>query len=148
MIVGGILYELRKATENDVQLLIKYKLSTIFQFADDISNNEEKEIKEYVNDSVPKLLNEYKIIVVNGHDIGCFLVTDYEDGKLIDEIYLEDEYRGKGIGTDLIFNILSKHNVAYLWVYKQNKEAIKLYKKLGFKIELETDTRYFMKHEN
>ena len=141
------MYELRKANESDIQLLIKYKLSTIFQFTDDISSVEEQEIEEYVNGSVPKLLNEYKIIVENEHDIGCFLLTNYEDGKLIDEIYLENEYRGNGIGTDLISNTIGKHNVVYLWVYKQNKEAIKLYKRLNFKIELETETRYFMKYE-
>lgn len=44
------------------------------------------------------------------------------------------------------YNCQTPDKPIYLWVYKQNKKAIKLYKRLGFKIINETDTRYFMKH--
>ena len=32
----------------------------------------------------------------------------------------------------------------YLWVYKKNKKAVLLYKRLGFTIEEETESRYYM----
>lgn len=141
------MYELRRVDENDSQLLINYKLSTIFEYADDISKEETEQIKEYVNNSVFKLLNEYRIVVVDGRDIGCLLVTEYEDGFLLDEIYLEEDYRGQGIGSLLIKSVINKHGVVYLWVYKKNEKAIKLYEKLGFRKEKETERRYFMKRE-
>jgi RimJ/RimL family protein N-acetyltransferase len=50
----------------------------------------------------------------------------------------EEKYRGKGYGTlmlmhilDYSFNTLKKH-VVELHTYKNNKIAIKLFKKLGF----------------
>ncbi len=141
------MYELRNACQNDISVLIKYKLLTIYEYANNISEEDDIKIRKYVNESVPKLLNEYKMVVVKGQTKGCLLVTDYKDGKLIDEIYLEEEYRGKGIGTSLIKNILNKHNVVYLWVYKKNEKAIKLYEKLKFNKVLETETRYLMRYK-
>ena len=75
------------------------------------------------------------------------MLTEEFDGKLINEIYLEEEYRNKGIGSDIIKNIINVHDIVYLWVYKLNSKAISLYKKLGFIIIEETDTRYYMKYE-
>ena len=68
-------------------------------------------------------------------------------GKLLDEIYLEKEFRNTGIGTDIIRKMLKKNRNIYLWVYKENKKAISLYKRLGFIIVDETDSRYYMKYD-
>lgn len=78
--------------------------------------------------------------------MGCVLVTKNDDGVLIDEIYIEKEYRNNGIGTDIIKNILQNNTIVYLWVYKLNKKAISLYKKLELKIIKETETRYYMRY--
>lgn len=139
------MYSLREANDKDMKMLINYKLLTITEYAEDFTEDMNLEMHKYVNENVPKDLDSYKIIVVDGKDIGCLLVTDYEDGVLLDEIYINEEYRNNGIGTSLIENVLSKHNVVYLWVYKKNEKAIKLYEKLGFKKEIETESRYFMK---
>lgn len=42
--------------------------------------------------------------------------------------------------------ILKKNNIVYLWVYKDNINAIRLYKKAGFNIIEETNTRYYMRY--
>ena len=85
--------------------------------------------------------------MINNNIGGCLLISDNNDGIILDEIYLEDKYRNKGIGTNIIKDILSKNKIVYLWVYKENLKAISLYEKLGFKISKETDSRYFMKYE-
>ena len=72
--------------------------------------------------------------------------TVHINGKLLDEIYLEEEYRNKGIGTKIIMDILNNNDVVYLWVYKENEKAISLYKKLGFNVIKETESRYYMKY--
>lgn len=138
-------YKFIDANIEDKGMLIKYKLSTIYEYADNLSEEENNRIKDYVNEEVPRLLNKYKIVVYNNEKIGSLLVDDYLDGKMLDEIYLEDKFRGMGIGSSLIEDILNKHDVVYLWVYKDNKRAIKLYKRYGFSVEEETESRYFMK---
>ena len=66
--------------------------------------------------------------------------TDYKDGTSTIGIFIgEEEYRGKGLGTEVInllldygFNNLRLHNIN-LGVFSFNDRAISCYKKLGFK---------------
>ena len=139
-------YRLVSATKSDILKLIEYKLESIFDYAENLSLEEINQINDYVKSNVPKELNNYKIICINDKKVGCLLITNKDDGVLLDEIYLEEKYRNKGIGTSIIKEILSNYNIVYLWVYKLNTKALSLYKKLGFKIINETKTRYYMKY--
>jgi len=139
-------YKLVKSTKDDLDKIIEYKKQTIFDFADNLSQDEIDKINNYVKTTVPELIEDYYKILVNGNIIGCLLITDKDDGKLLDEIYLEEEYRNQGIGTGIIVSILNQNKIVYLWVYKANTNAIKLYERLGFKVIEETDTRYYMKY--
>ena len=124
-------YKLSKSSEKDINRLIEYKNRTIYQYAKDLFNEEIDRINKYVTSEVPRLINDY-----------CNITVDNK----IDEIYLEEEYRNKGIGTKIIMDILNNNDVVYLWVYKENEKAISLYKKLGFNVIEETESRYYMKY--
>ena len=139
-------YNLVYVTKNDISKLIEYKLKSIFDYAENLSLEEINQINDYVKSNVPKELNNYKVICIDDKKVGCLLITNKDDGVLLDEIYLEEKYRNKGIGTSIIKEILSNYNIVYLWVYKLNIKALSLYKKLGFKIINETKTRYYMKY--
>ena len=139
-------YQLTKSNENDIEKLIEYKKETIYEYATNLTLEEKKEIDKYISDEVKEQIDYYKNIVVDNKVVGCLLLTNNGNDKLLDELYLEEEYRNKGIGTDIIKNILNKNDVVYLWVYKLNGKAISLYKRLGFKIIEETETRYYMKY--
>lgn len=141
-------YELINSSKNDIERLIKYKKETIYEFANNLSEEEINRINNYIITNVPKLLDNYFNIVINNKVIGCVLITNKDDGKLLDEIYIEEKFRNKGIGTSIIKDIIRENSIVYLWVYKENKQAISLYKKLGFKVIDETDSRYYMKHNN
>ena len=139
-------YELVKSSNKDINRLIEYKKRTIYEYAKNLSNEEINKINNYVTSEVPKLINDYCNIIIDDKSVGCVLLTNKDDGKLLDEIYLEEEYRNKGIGTDIIKDILNNNNIVYLWVYKENEKAISLYRKLGFNIIEETESRYYMKY--
>ena len=139
-------YKLLKSTSNDINRLIEYKKRTIYEYAKDLSDEEINKINRYIASEVPKLIDVYCNIMVDNKIIGCLLLTNKDDGKLLDEIYLEKVYRNKGIGTEIIRDILSNNDIVYLWVYKENKKAISLYKKLGFNVIEETESRYYMKY--
>lgn len=141
-------YRLINATKNDIPKLIDYKLKKIFDYAENLSLEEIKQINYYVKSNVPKEIDNYKLICINDKKVGCVLITNKDNGILLDEIYLEEKYRNKGIGTSIIKEILSNNSIVYLWVYKLNTKALSLYKKLGFNIIEKTETRYYMKYEN
>ena len=139
-------YKLSKSSEKDINRLIEYKNRTIYQYAKDLSNEEIDRINKYITSEVPRLINDYCNIIVDNKIVGCILLTNNDSGKLLDEIYLEEKYRNKGIGTKIIMDILNNNDVVYLWVYKENEKAISLYKKLGFNVIEETESRYYMKY--
>ena len=139
-------YKLLTSSNKDINRLIEYKKRTIYEYAKDLSNEEIDKINKYVTSEVPKLINDYCNIIVDNKIVGCLLLTNKDDGKLLDEIYLEEEYRDKGIGTKIIKNILNNNDIVYLWVYKENEKAISLYKKLEFYAIEETESRYYMKY--
>ena len=141
-------YNIIKANDNDIDYVKKAKLYNIFAFAHDLPEDEIIKINNYVNSNIPKIIEEYKLIVVDDRRIGCYLVVNKDDGIMLDEIFIEDEFRNKGIGSSIISKILKLNNIVYLWVYKENINAIRLYKKFGFKIIEETDIRYYMKYFN
>ena len=140
-------YELECATKNDIKLLVTYKLASILDYSHDLSEEEKEKITTYVKNAVPHQINDYKLINIHNQKVGCLLLEKYEDGILLNEIYLDKNYRRKGIGTNILTNILNNNPKVYLWVYKENINAINLYKKLGFKIIETTATRYFMKYD-
>ena len=139
-------HELVESSSEDIDRLIDYKKKTIFEYAKDLSENEINKINNYVENEVPKLLNNYSNIVVDNKIVGCLLLTPKDDGILLDEIYLEEEYRNKGIGTNIIKEVINNNDIIYLWLYKENVQAISLYKKLGFNVIEETESRYYMKY--
>ena len=139
-------YELIKSSNKDINRLIEYKKQIIYKYANDLSNEEIDKINNFVTIEVKKLLNDYFNIIVDNKIVGCLLLTNKDDAKLLGGIYLEEEYRNKGIGTDIIKNILNNNDIVYLWVYKENEKAVSLYKKLGFSIIEETESRYYMKY--
>lgn len=139
-------YKLLKSSSNDINRLIEYKKRTIYEYAKDLSAEEINKINRYITSEVPKLIDVYCNIMVDNKIIGCLLLTNKDDGKLLDEIYLEKVYRNKGIGTEIIRDILSNNDIVYLWVYKKNDKAISLYRKLGFNVIEETESRYYMKY--
>ncbi|MCI8575412.1 MAG: GNAT family N-acetyltransferase [Bacilli bacterium] len=140
-------YILKKALEDNIEYLIECKLNNILEYADELSKEEINRIKDYVNKTIPHQIENYKIIIIDNKIAGCVLVEAKNEGFLLDEIYIKADFRNKGIGAEIIKNILIDKKIVYLWVYKLNEKAIKLYKKLGFEILEETDTRYYMKNK-
>ena len=115
-------------------------------YSKDLAEDEKENINEYVITSVNEIFKDYYNIIIDDKIIGSVCIRDLENAKLLDEIYLEKEFRNKGIGTDIIRKIIENNESVYLWVYKENIKAVSLYKRLGFKIIDETESRYYMEY--
>ena len=138
------MYTLKIANIKDISLLETWKLQTVLDYAGKLSIEEQEKIRNYVHNEVLEYLTFYELIEVSSNIVGCVLVRPYQDGYLLDEIYLEKEYRNLGIGSSILKNKTMQFSPLYLWVYKDNQKAISLYKRIGFLEKEETATRYFM----
>lgn len=137
-------YELVKSSNKDIDRLIEYKKKTVYEYAKDLAKEDIDRINNYIIKEIPNLINDYYNIVFNNKIVGCLLLTRKDNVNLLDEIYIEKDYRNKKIGTSIIKDILKNNDTVYLWVYKDNKKAISLYERMGFNICRSTDTRYYM----
>jgi predicted acetyltransferase len=97
-----------------------------------LSYTEKSKIRKSVDKNIERTCELYKVIYVNNKIAGVYLVLPYEDGYIIDEIYLFEEYRNNGIGTSVLKDIIKEYNTLYIWVYKNNIDAIRLFKNMGF----------------
>ena len=138
------MYHLQIAMTKNMLQLETWKLQTVFDYAGKLSMEEQEKIRNYVHNEVLEYLHFFELIEVSSSIVGCVLVRPYQDGYLLDEIYLEKEYRNLGIGSSILKDKTMQFSPLYLWVYKDNKKAISLYKRIGFFVKEETATRYFM----
>lgn len=127
-------YKVVNAKEKDLEVLINIKLLTMIDNETDkaLSNEDKGKVSSNIFKSIKSALDNYKLIYIDKTIIGAYAVLPYEDGQIIDEIFLYKEYRRKGIGTDIINKIKKEYNNVYIWVYKKNKQAIELFERLGF----------------
>lgn len=98
-----------------------------------------------------KFINNVKddtyIIQLNGVDIGFYNGEVLEDGSYeIGNICIIPEYQGRGIGTQVLKDIMKLHKDKDLHIqyFKQNPVG-KLYKRLGFIHDYEKEHHYVMK---
>jgi len=145
--------EIREAKQEDVEELFKLKLKL---------KNQDKEVDSYLRpvNEVKEMYKRYLIYDLKRKDndritlvavkdkeiIGCIRgtltktlhVLNVKLRGTIDNLYIEEKYRGNDIAKKLIEELIKwfkKENVDVmtLHVYPSNAKAISLYKKFGFK---------------
>lgn len=114
----------------------------------DIRITERARIKHY-QDMEKTFLEGNSILFVvenaKGAAVGYVEAYDYDRGySLICDVYIEEKYRGQGLGTKLFFSLFQElkkrgYSRARLQVNKKNRRACEFYKKLRFK-EIESDS--------
>jgi ribosomal protein S18 acetylase RimI-like enzyme len=142
--------ELRSANSDDFNFLYQLKKKALKEY---ISNtwgwDEEWQKKYFIQNFKP---NKIQIIVKSGKNIGCISILEEELCYFLSLIELFPEYQNKGIGTQLIEELILKANernkCIKLHVLKVNNKAQRLYKRLGFLIEGESETHFKMIYKN
>ena len=101
-------YKVVKATKDDIEKLNEFVLNIFLEQPESISKEEKLKIVSYIKNDINANLENYKVVYIDNIRIGCVKVKFEEDRVLIDKIYLVPEHRNKGIGTDILKNILNK----------------------------------------
>ncbi len=107
--------------------------------------NEEDQRKHFER-FINTVSNDAWIIQLNGKDIGFYNGLTLEDGNYeIGNICIIPEYQGKGIGTQVLKDIMELHKDQDLYIqyFKQNPVG-SLYERLGFEPNGETEFHYQM----
>lgn len=87
--------------------------------------------------------NSEGVFLSNKGEFVAVLNCDLENG-FITALEVSPKYRGSGIASYLLDKASNSFGVHNLTVNKKNEEAIKLYKKKGYKVFKETSAMYYM----
>ena len=80
---------------------------------------------------------------------GYVFAKKWEDGYLINGLYVDVNFRNQGIATKLMKEIIKqlKNNLIYLVVLKANEKAFNLYQKLGFAVISDANNKLLMRYQ-
>ena len=142
-------YTLRPYTKDDFEFVYQAKKEAYQIYVEKFWGkwDEEKQRALFI-DFIKKVQNSLAIIDDKGAPIGLYHgdiidPTTYKIGNII----IIPSYQGKGIGTDILQNIIKKYPnfKMHLQVFKDNP-AVNLYQRFGFVIINETRTHLIMEH--
>lgn len=94
-------------------------------------------------------IGDFKKIMLADKIIGALIVREYPDHMELTEIQIHPDFRGKGLGSLIISNLINQAKTikkpVRLYVFLQSR-AIELYQRLGFKIINKTEFQYYMEY--
>lgn len=145
-----MLYDLKDAEFKDIEILTSIKSVTMIDDVMDkkLAYQEKVKIKNNISLNIQENYKNYKLIYSDNNIIGAYALINYLDGFMIDELYLFREYRNKGIGTKIINELIEKNRKLYIWVYKDNVLALKLFRNLGFTTATESERLLILKYDS
>lgn len=136
-----IAYSLRPATADDFAFIHELRVSGLRDHVAriwgwDAADQRDRFRRQYA----PPL---YRVIVVGGRDVGAIAVDWTAREVVLDDIEIAPEWRGRGLGSAVLSDILTearqKGAPVMLQVLKGNP-ALRLYERLGWSIVAETPT--------
>lgn len=136
------------ATNQDIEMIYELNRALIDQYETIEAINYEYVLK-WVRHKIETHINNYQVIWYEGKKVGYFYFHE-EDGQFeLDDLYIFEEYQSQGIGSEVLTHCVEyakqQNQNIFLYVFAQNKGAIKLYQKFEFKIiEKIKKTRYIM----
>lgn len=147
--VGDDTISLRAASDDDSRFFYETKRAALGDYVSRTWGWEEEFQREYHRTHYrPEITS---IITLDGRDIGCLTVRQEPVYILLESIYLLPQYQNRGIGGQIIEGLLrfaaAVNRPVRLHVLKINP-AVRLYKRLDFRIIGETGHHYVMEWSN
>lgn len=141
-------YEIVDAKEKDIDLLVSMRLVTILNEEMDkgLSVLERNKVHQSILKDVGEHFAEYKLLYYKNKVIGSYLLVPYLEGKMIDMLFLFEDYRRQGIGSFLIKQLKESTPTLYMWTYAKNKETLSFLHRLGFVREKEQGNTIIFKY--
>ena len=130
-----------KASVGDAQSIFELFCELVEKHEDLTINNYEK-IKKWEKFKLSNSLSEYYSIFCDDEKVGYVHFFQNESSMEIDDFYVLNEFRNRGVGTETLRKLKSSTDMPIsLFVFKNNLGAIKFYEREGFKFKEDIDER-------
>ena len=136
------------ATSNDVEKIFELNRKLINDYETNLNLDFEK-VFTWIRKKIESNIENYQCIYYKGIKAGYFFLHDEGEKLELDDLFIFEEFQGKGIGTKVLEYLASsakeENKDIFLYVFARNHRAINLYLRNGFEIiENIGDSRYIM----
>ena len=138
-------FTLRQATDEDFPKCLGIRNGAMREYIERIRGwDEDYEERRFRGHFHP---DKTRVILSDDRMIGFLGVREEVDALYVAQMYLIPEYRGRGIGTALVRELLAEVRPVVLKVTKLNTGARRLYERLGFRVKSEDADSFRMRAE-
>jgi ribosomal protein S18 acetylase RimI-like enzyme len=92
-------------------------------------------------------VEEVRIISADGSDVGWLQSDMRKEGLFVGQLFVDSPFQGHGIGTQVMRQLIDEaagQNQAVSLAVAKINPALRLYKRLGFRITHEDDRKFYM----
>ena len=134
-----------QATAADAESIFAMCKALIDQY-EDVDSIDYDKVLQWVRRKIGAQIGEYQRVLMDDALAGYVHFHPDGDRREIDDLYILPEYRGRGIGTAMVEKCCAEtEKPVYLYVFRRNEGAVRLYQRLGFVIVQEVgSSRYIM----
>ncbi len=137
----GAAYTLRPAEREDFEFTYRLVETSFRHLVERVRPWDGAEERSHLRERFRPGLDS--IVMVGRRPVGHLGVRETEASLELGMIVIDPEYQGRGIGTALIESVLERGGMiakpVTLWVNHDNQGAIRLYRRLGFRVVREVE---------
>ncbi len=134
-----------RASGADVEAIFALSKALIDRY-EDVASIDYDKVLQWVRRKIDAQIGEYQRVLMDGDLTGYVHFRPDGERMELDDLYILPEYRGRGIGTAVVEKCCAEtEKPVYLYVFRRNEGAVRLYRRLGFEIVQEVGgSRYIM----
>lgn len=127
-------WELRfeSAETEDIRRIFSLSKALIDQY-EDVDSIDYEKVLQWVGQKIENEIDSYTRICSRGETVGYYRLHEENGETELDDFYVLPPFRGKGIGTAVLKKCICETKTPmFLYVFKNNVGAIRLYERMGF----------------
>jgi ribosomal protein S18 acetylase RimI-like enzyme len=138
-----MIFNLRKANDDDLDLTFKIKKNALQQYLKMLWGWNEKAQEDFHQREFQK--EHFKVIEHKNEPIGYLEIESFEDHIFVANFMILQPFQGKGIGRIIMQDLIKNNPQIVLEVLKVNQRAINFYQELNFEIIEDLEVSFRMK---
>jgi ribosomal protein S18 acetylase RimI-like enzyme len=138
-----MIFNIRKATDNDLDLTFKIKQNALQQYLEMLWGWNEKAQQDFHRREFKK--EHFQVIEHQNEPIGYLEIVQFSDHIFLANLMILQKFQGKGLGKIIMQDLIQNNPKIVLEVLQVNQRAIAFYRALNFEIIEDLEVSFRMK---